>query len=166
MRVCFKKKSLLPWVQKFLHTALIVSFTFSPRFSVSASLTVSYCAIPCGKLPADWKHIFFMWGICWEPYFAIVQGGREKLSKALVCMCVCVCVCYCYSTVHSFHECVTSPAHPSSLSLLCKFVPVSQSVHCADKDPHPRVTTYRTGMLSEITQNKHLEHVVYCLSAL
>lgn len=125
----------------------MVSFTFSPHFSVSASIIVSYCAIPSGKLPADWKHIFFMWGICWEHYFAIVQGGREKLSKALVC----VYVCYCYSTVHSFHECVTSPTH-SLLSFPTVYVPVSQSVHCADKGQHHRVTTYRTGMLSEITQ--------------
>lgn len=66
-------------------------------------------------------------------------------------------VCYCYSTVHSFHECVTSPAHPSSLSLLCKFVPASQSVHCSDKGLHHRHTTYRTGMLSEITGNRHLK---------
>ena len=62
-------------------------------------------------------------------------------------------VCYCYSTVHSFHEC--SP--PSSPPLLCKFVPVSQSVPSADQGPHPRVKTCRTGMLSDITVNKHLE---------
>lgn len=144
----FKKN---PCGQKSIPSALIISFTTSRCFIVSTSLFLlcnSLWPPPC-RLKTYFLHVRYLL----TALFCNCSRWEGKPSQSSPS------VCYCYSTAHSFHECVTSPAHPSSLSLLCKFVPASQLVHCADKGLHPRVTTYRTGMLSEITGNKHLERI-------
>lgn len=121
----------------------MVSFTSYPCFSVSTSLNLlcnSLWLTLCG-LKTYFLHVRYLL----TAIFCNCSRWEGKASQSPQS------VCYCFSTVHSFHECVTAPSHPTPLSLLCKFVPASQPVHFADNVPHSRVTTYRTGMLLEIT---------------